>query len=131
MPKSPVPEDLLKSGSEWGNQAALFLWAQINQKKYPELKWLFAIPSGGLRDKITAGRMKAAGTKVGIPDLFLPIKRGPYSGLWIELKVKKNKPSPEQLEWITCLQSQGFGAMVCVGFQEARDNLIKYLEWKN
>lgn len=131
MSKSPTPEDLLKSGSEWGHQAALFMWAQQNEKNYPELRWLFSIPNGGMRDKITAGRMKASGVKSGIPDIFLPIKREPYFGLWIELKVKKNTPSPEQKEWIAHFLSQGYGACVCYGFQEARDTIIKYLEYKN
>src|ERR1017187_9201799 len=122
------PEQLAKSGSEWGEQAAIFCWSKQNEEKYPELKYLFAMPSGGLRDKITAGRMKAAGTKVGIPDIFLPVKRGGYSGLWIELKKVKGKtaagkPTKEQLEWICFLQSQGFGAMVCVGYIQAKDAL--------
>ena len=124
------PEKYAASGSEDSAQIAIFIWASQNLKKYPELKWLFAVPNGGYRNKATAGKLKAMGLKPGVPDIALMIKRGPYSGLWIELKVKKNKPSPEQIEWINHLQSQGFGAMVCVGFQEARDTLIKYLEFK-
>lgn len=119
--------------SEDSHQIALFGWTALPEikTKYPELKWLFAVPNGGFRNKATAGKLKASGLKKGVPDICLPIKRGIYSGLWIELKVKKNKPTPEQLEWISLLQSQGFGACVCVGFQEARDMLIKYLEFKN
>lgn len=130
MSKSPTPESLSRSGSEWGEQAALFLWAQTVAKTNPELKWLFAIPNGGMRDKITAGRLKATGTKAGIPDLFLAIRRGPYSGLWIELKkIKGGKTSPEQDIWIDHLKSQGYGAIVCYGWESARDTILEYLKY--
>ena len=135
--KNMQPEDLARSGSEIGEQTALFMWAQINQDKYKELKWLFAIPNGSYRDKITGARLKASGTKPGLPDIFFPIKRSEWSGLWIELKrVKaKNKSagvvSSEQSKWIEFLKSQGFGAVVCYGWLEARDTIIKYLTYKN
>lgn len=39
----------------------------------PELRWLHAIPNGGQRDKITAGKLKAEGVKKGVLDVFLPL----------------------------------------------------------
>lgn len=128
-----TPEQLAKSNSENGHQCALFCWAQQNQKDYPEVQWLFHIANGGLRDKITAGRLKAAGVKPGVPDLFLPIRRLQYPGLWIELKrpgVKK--ASNEQQVWLEMLLMQGYAAQVCIGWEHARDTIIKYLnlrEW--
>lgn len=133
-----TPESLAKSGTEDGHQAALFCWCALNPQ-YPELRWLFAIPNGAKRDKITANRLKATGVKRGVLDTFLPVRRGQFSGLWIELKKIELKPkratskggvSDEQDEWKTHLLSQGFGVYVAYGWEDARDCLINYLEWK-
>lgn len=128
------PASYAKDNSEESHQIALFIQCSNNLKSYPELQWLFAIPNGGYRSKGEAGRLKAAGVKSGVPDMFLPIKRGKFSGLWIELKLsatdkkKATKTSDEQDRWIDHLQLQGFGAMVCFGYQHAYEMLIAYLE---
>lgn len=128
------PSTYAKDNSEESHQIALFMLCSNNFDKYPELRWLFAIPNGGYRSKSEAGRLKAAGVKAGVPDLCLPIKRDIYSGLWIELKLpatdkkKATETSPEQDKWIEHLQSQGFGAMICYGYQHAYQMLIEYLE---
>ena len=134
--KAPDPEKYAASGTEHGMQTAIFMWASQEKNKYPELKWLFAIPNGGSRHIIEAGRLKAAGVKPGVPDIMLPIKRGPYSGLWLELKRPKTEgkekgyATSEQKEWIAYLRTQGYGAAVCTGFIQARDMIIEYLEYK-
>lgn len=130
-----TPEQLAASGSEDGEQLALMCWCALNVVEYPELKWLFHIPNGGSRDKREAGKLKGMGVKSGVPDLCLPIKRGIYSGLWIELKKIKKKgkqleAADSQEPWLEHLRSQGFGAIVCRGWIEARDTLIQYLKWK-
>jgi len=76
--------------SESSHQIALFAMCALNMKKYPELKWFHAIPNGGFRDKITAGKLKAEGVKSGVSDMFLPVKCDAYSGLYIELKKLKS-----------------------------------------
>ena len=76
------PADFAKSGSESSHQIALMANVAYHVGKYPELKWLHAIPNGGLRDKITSGKLKAEGVKPGVSDLFLPVKRGCFSGLY-------------------------------------------------
>lgn len=127
-----TPEQLAKSGSEYGEQAALFCWCNINKEKYPDLKWLFAIPNGGLRDRITAGRLKATGVKSGVPDIMLPIRRGSFGGLWIELKKPgKHRIEENQLEWIAFLIGQGYCACVCVGWIAAKDKIVNYLNYKS
>lgn len=132
-----TPEQLAATGTEDAEQKALFAWIALDGiKKHPDLKWLFHIPNGGSRHKAEAAKLKAMGVKSGVPDLCLPIKRGPYSGLYIELKrIKlKNKKgggtSDNQDDWISFLQSQGYGAIVCYGWIEAKDTLISYLEFK-
>ena len=129
-----TPEQLAQSGSEDGHQAALFCWAVLDGiKSYPDLKWLFAIPNGGVRDKITANKLKATGVKAGVPDIFLPIRRNHFAGLFIELKrpatsgKKQGRLSNEQKEWREALLSQGYGVYVAYGWEDARDTLLAYL----
>lgn len=120
-----TPEQYAKSGSEHAHQVALFMWAQ--QSGIAELKLMFAIPNGGLRDKRTATRLKAEGVKSGVPDIFLPVARKECWGLFIELKKPGGRVSEEQYEWIYELRKQGYGAAVCVGWEAARDVILQYL----
>jgi hypothetical protein len=69
------------------------------ESKYPALRMLHAIPNGGHRHKATAARLKAAGVKAGVPDICLPVARGDWHGLYIELKVGKNKLTEAQRRW--------------------------------
>jgi hypothetical protein len=126
-----TPERLAKSGTEAGYQAAIFCYFQQNIDKYPLAQLLFAIPNGGLRDKIIAAKLKATGVKAGIPDIFLPVARGDFHGLFIELKKdQKQILSNEQKNWFRKLQEQGYECVVSFGWQHAVNNIITYLEHK-
>lgn len=124
-----TPEQLAKGGSEAGHQTALFAWAALEAQRYPELRLMFAIPNGGYRTKATAGSLKAQGVKAGVPDIFLPVRRGRWNGLFIELKKEGGKPSADQMVWINELNEQGFGTAVVVGWQAAAEMILNYLNW--
>ena len=66
--------------------------------------------------------------EAGVPDLCLPVARGGYHGLYIEMKAGKNKPTEKQLWWIENLKKQGYAVSVCWGFEAARMELEKYLK---
>ena len=110
------------------HQAALFQWAETVSGMYPELTHMFHVPNGGKRDRITAAKLKAEGVKPGVPDIMLPVPRGKYHGLWIELKVDGGKPSKEQTEWLEYLNSVGYCALLCYGWQTARIEIEQYLK---
>ena len=118
----------LKPPTEHAEQQFLFEWAQWNTGRYPELNLLFAIPNGGLRSKATGAMLKTEGTQVGVPYLMLPVMRGGYGALFIEMKrVKGGRVQPEQNWWIEQLQKQGYAAVVCKGAAEAIDVIENYL----
>lgn len=141
-PNLPLPEKYALSGSEDSHQISLFMWAAnpANREKWPELELLFAIPNGGSRHKAEASKLRAMGVKRGVPDTLLPVPRGQWHGLFIELKrpaiktVGKKKRAgfvrPQQTEWLDKLRHQGYGCKVCIGWEDARDTIIAYLEWK-
>lgn len=112
---------------EAAEQSALIDWSLRVRGKYPELDLLFHIPNGGSRNRIEAANLKRQGVKAGVPDLFLPVARGNYHGLFIEMKYGKNKPTAAQRKWSTALNEQGYLAVVCYGFEAARRAIENYL----
>ena len=122
--KMPVP-------TEAQEQMTLFSWAAMQSGKYPELNLLYHVPNGGSRHKAEAGRLRAEGVKAGVPDLYLPVARGQYHGLYIELKRQRGgRISEEQVRWIDGLLEQGYAAAICKGWQEAASVIIDYLQRK-
>jgi len=115
--------------SEHTEQVRLITCARQWEAKYPELALLHAIPNGGKRHRGTAAKLKAEGVKAGVPDLCLPVARGGYHGMYLEMKYGKNKPTPSQAEWLEALRGQeGYHAVVCHGFFLAKAAILEYLE---
>ena len=123
MAKNQIPRP-----NESDEQIALFEWVGYQLKKYPELGLLYHIPNGGHRHATTARRLKAEGVKAGVPDVCLPVARGAYHGLYIEMKAGKNKPTQNQERWLNALDEQGYYTAVCVGWEVAAAIILKYLE---
>jgi hypothetical protein len=116
----------------------------------PELLWLFAIPNGGFRDKITAGKLRAEGVKRGVPDVFLPVPAivrnpvqpmhrlepmtVPYCGLFVEMKRPKTanqrqgSTSDDQDEWIGYLRGAGYAVAVAFDWREAAKQIQSYIQ---
>lgn len=111
---------------ETEEQQALFRWAAYQTGKYPELALLYHISNEGRRNP---RRAKAEGIKAGVPDLCLPVPRGPYHGAYIEMKRRKgSKTTKEQEDWLRRLHGQGYAVAVCKGWEEAVNFIINYLE---
>jgi hypothetical protein len=120
---------------EHQHQSDLFQWVDLQMNAYPELRFFHAIPNGaklpytrrqdGTRFSRQAVYLKREGLRSGVPDTCLPVPRGSYNGLYIEMKTEKGKPTEEQLAFLTFLNSQGYFACLCHGFQAA----ITVLEW--
>lgn len=88
----------------------------------------FAVPNGGRRSFTEACRLKRAGVKAGVPDLFITEPVGAYSGLFIELKrLRGGVVSEAQEYWITQLRRKGYRAEVCKGYDAAVAVVQDYL----
>lgn len=83
-------KDALK---EADHQKLIFEWAALNYGKYPELRFMYHTPNGGSRNVIEAVNLKAQGVRSGVPDICLPVPKGKYHGLYIELKRYGGKPT--------------------------------------
>lgn len=127
---------------EFNEQVALFKWAELNCVKYPQLKLLNASLNGVRLNNVLAGkRAKDSGMKKGFPDIFLPVANSKYHGLFIEMKrmggvtssgerIAKGKVTKEQEWWLNELNTNGYKAVVCYGFYEAKNVILNYLGYE-
>ncbi len=124
-----VIEPGLPAPTEDEEQAALIEWAYIEGLRRPELMLLYAVPNGGYRPPRTAAILKRTGVRPGVPDLCLPVARPPYHGLYIELKRRRGAAvSAYQKIWLDRLREQGYRAVVSYGWDEAREEILSYLD---
>lgn len=113
---------------EHDEQCAVMDWASLQAARWPELVLLHAIPNAGAgAQRGRAGWLKAEGVRAGVPDLCLPVKREPYSGLYVEMKRVGERATAQQMAWHESLRAQGFQVEVCEGAGRAIDVLRAYL----
>jgi hypothetical protein len=110
--KPPIP-------LEHDEQVALTGWLEAKKLKFT------SIPNAAKRSYKLANYLHSEGFRVGIADMvvFVPRPAPKYAkALFIEMKrTKGGVTSPEQAEWIDCLNKvPGVSAAVCKGFEEAR-----------
>lgn len=110
-------------------QNAVFKWSRqpAVRQKWPELKLLFHIKNETKEGVRQVAIDRYLGVKKGVPDLFLPVVRGAYHGLFIEMKTEKGRTSPEQEWWGEQLSMGGYLFRVCHGWKAAVQTLEQYL----
>ena len=115
--------------SEHEHQKKVIAWAEIMSIQIPGLELLFAIPNGGHRYKAVAAKLKAEGVKKGVPDLCLPVARGLFHGLYIEMKQLEPRgyPKKDQKWWLKKLSKQGYATYCCRGHKAAISVIQDYL----
>ena len=80
----------------------------------------------GKRSVAYGARLKRMGLRPGFPDLLITRARGGYHGFAIEMKYGKNKPTPDQIEWLRRLSSEGYATAVCYTATDAINLIEKY-----
>jgi hypothetical protein len=111
--------------TEAQEQMVVIEWANYNLGKYPELELLYHIANERKCNVITGAKLKKLGVKSGVPDLCLPVARGKFHGLYIELKAKNGKVSENQITWMNKLSQYRNYVRVSFG----ADDAINILEW--
>jgi len=117
---------------EHNEQVLIFKWAGMQGNVYPELELLFAIPNASYgsskRDIIRGMYFKSEGRKSGVPDICLPVPKGKYHALYIELKASKgSKIRPTQKKWLEALKKAGNYTKICYGSEDAIKTIKDYL----
>lgn len=120
---------------EEAEQAAVVKWATSHARIAPEVGRFVAIPNGAFlagspRQRAAQwARLKAAGAKKGASDLFWPVPRQGFHGLFVEMKAPRphaSAVSADQREFLDAAAADGYRAEVCRGAAEAIAVLIDY-----
>lgn len=101
------------------------------------MKLMFAIPNGaavrrqtdkhGNTFSLEGMKLKEEGLKSGVPDIFLPVARDQWHGLFIEMKTRFGRVRPEQTQWGYDLSEQYYRVGICRSWLEARELIKEYL----
>jgi hypothetical protein len=126
-PRSNRPKPVQHESAE---QCAVIAWARYHEKKWPELRLLYAIPNGHGVHIAIRQKMIREGLLTGIPDLCLPVARGDGHALYIELKWGKNKLSPEQKAVGMMLADANNFVFVAYNHEQACQILVDYITGK-
>lgn len=107
--------------SEADEQAAV-----VEYLEYTRLPF-YHIPNERKCSPQAGARLKKQGVKPGVPDLCIPVARGGYHALYIEMKTKGGRVTENQKEWLNKLREHGNFAVVCYGADSAIELISKYL----
>lgn len=117
---------------EQQSQEALFAWAKnpATLAKYPALDLLSSSLNGVRLTIMQAVFAKRGGMLKGEWDVRLPVARGGYIGLIIEMKAGKNTLTPEQKYYEMRMKAEGHYTAVCYDWLSAKAVIEGYLEMK-
>ena len=115
--------------SERHHQQAVIKWSQQRSVcvQWPELALLHHIKNETTGGAAEVAADKAMGVKKGVPDLCLPVARGGFHGMYIEMKTPSGRVSDAQRWWLLRLTEQGYRVAVCHGYDAAVAELSWYL----
>lgn len=113
----------------------LFEWARMTRRSGMLIAdILIHVPNGAYlgADKvtrgITMGKLKAMGLQPGCFDYIIPVQRGRYPGLWLEMKrTKGGVVSSEQVDFALRMANLGWRTEICKGWKEASKVIEAYL----
>lgn len=78
----------------------VFAHLGMMEVEWPELALAYHVPNENAH--------KRPGVRAGIPDICIPLPRGDYAGLYIELKVAGGRVRPSQTDAMAGLQAEGY-----------------------
>lgn len=121
------PEELnnTRDAEHW-LQVRLFYTFEVDfPNEYP---FIFAVPNGGHRTGKSARMMKYEGQKKGTPDIVIPLPRGKYHGMFLEVKTEKGTASKDQKEKIEMYREQGYYCVIAKGYDVCMAHFTAYLK---
>lgn len=113
--------------SEHEEQAQLITWFDMQFKEFKGR--LASVPNASMCPPYVGKKMNKEGRRKGYPDLQLLYPSNNYHGLIIEMKRKTGGTvSPEQKDFLKWFNENGYKAVVCKGFDEAKTVINEYLK---
>lgn len=87
------------------------------------------VPNEGKRSCANGARLKRQGLQPGVHDLLIPAKRMGKCGLWLELKAKGKKPTPDQRDFGRRMIRNGYCAAWADSFDGAMAEIEQYMHF--
>ena len=116
-----------KSDLNWGGehamQAAVFRY--VRGLEHPRARLIYAVPNAALDTREKRMYFSAEGAQAGVLDMHLPWSEHGYVGGWIEHKMLRNDPTPEQLQWARRLEAEGH----LVFLSRSVERSIEFIVW--
>ena len=115
---------------ESAQQAQVVEWSRWAYKtgKYPMLNMLHCSLNGVKLSGTQAKIAKGQGMLSGVPDLFLPVPKNGFHGLFIEMKSEKGRVTENQHWFLTNADSVGYKTVVCYSAKEAISAIQAYYD---
>ena len=117
----------IRRSSEDLEQEVVMQWVHMNTGKWPELALLHHIPNGGARSSREGAKLKRMGVLAGVADLHLPVARGPWHGLYIEMKHGEGRLQESQKDFLKLAAEQGVYCIVCYSAEDAIEVIRQYV----
>ena len=111
-------------------QTQVIEWSRWAYKtgKYPMLNMLHCSLNGVKLSGTQAKIAKGQGMLSGVPDLFLPVPKNGFHGLFIEMKSEKGRLTDNQHWFLTNADSLGYKTAVCYSAKEAISAIQAYYD---
>ena len=114
---------MLLNPSEFSEQCVFIQWLRLKRTPF------YAIPNGFKATASEGAKMKRQGLQPGVPDICIPVRRGDYGALYIEMKRKAGGyVSAAQQSWIDYLNGAGYRAEIALGAESAIRIVEKYMK---
>jgi len=112
-------------GQESREQIALFQWIRL----HPKLKHIaYHVPNERKTSKISGFILKQLGVLSGVSDVVIPVARGGFHGMYIEMKSTKGRLSENQKSFLDNMTKEGYMAVCAHGFDSAKQFIEEYLK---
>lgn len=103
-------------------QIQVITYLQIQYKD----KLFFHVPNGGSRNPREGAKLKRMGVLPGVCDVLILNPMGSWNGCAIELKIKPNKVTDSQVDFIGKLDKINWYTKVCYDFESAKNVIDIY-----
>jgi hypothetical protein len=112
---------------ESDEQSAFFDWLDIDPAMRKVSQVSMAIPNARRSSWFMGKKRKREGVRAGVPDVFIAWPHGKYHGLFIEHKVKDEKPSKVQIKRMGFFTEVGYHCVVSYSADESIEAVKKYI----
>lgn len=116
--------------SEDTEQIIVVSWCRLREGAHPELMLLHHCPNGGSRNEQEAVKFKQMGVLAGVSDLHLPVPKGVYASLYIEMKYGDGRLEDSQKRFLHAAADAGNFCAVCYEAEGAITIIDEYINLK-